>query len=48
MGDEDPDAYVATRNMKKSQTPHTGRRGPLTHDATHVDKMDRKVSNRAG
>ena len=48
LGDDDPDTYVATRNMKKNQTPRTGRRGPLKHDATLVDKMDRKVSNKAG
>jgi transposase len=48
LGDDDPDAYVATRNMKKSQTPRTGRRGPLKQDATLVDQMDRKVTNKAG
>ena len=48
LDDEDPDTYVATRNMKKNQTPRTGRRGPLKHDATLVEKMDRKVSNKSG
>lgn len=44
----DPDCYIATRNMKKNATPRTGRRGPLRNDATALDKMDRKVSNKAG
>lgn len=48
IDEDDPDAYIATRNMKKNQTPRTGRRGPLKHDATLVEKMDRKVSNKAG
>ena len=48
LDDEDPDVYVATRNMKKNQRPATGRRGPLKSDATLVEKMDRKVSNKAG
>jgi hypothetical protein len=43
LGDEDPDVYVATRNMKKNQTPRTGRRGPLKQGATLVEKMDRTV-----
>lgn len=43
-----PDAYVATRNMHKNPTPRTGTRGPLRADATLVDKMDRKVSNKTG
>jgi hypothetical protein len=45
---EDPDSYIATRNMKKSQTPRTGRRGRLRKDATLVERMDPKVSNKAG
>jgi hypothetical protein len=48
LDDDDPDAYVATRNMKNAPRPRTGRRGPLRKDATLVDKMDRKVSNKAG
>ena len=34
--------------MKKSQTPRTGRRGWLRKDATLVERMDPKVSNKAG
>lgn len=45
---DDPDAYIATRNMKRNQTPRTGRRGPLRADATLTDKMDRRVSNKSG
>ena len=48
LDEDDPDTYIATRNMKKSQTPGPGRRGPLKHDATLLEKMDRKVSNKAG
>jgi transposase len=45
---DDPDCYVATRNMKNNPTPRTGRRGPLKKDATQVDRMDRKVSTKKG
>jgi transposase len=45
---DDPDCYVATRNMKNNPTPRTGRRGPLKKDATLVDRMDRKVSTKKG
>jgi hypothetical protein len=45
---EDPDCYIATRNMNNNPTPRTGRRGPLRADATLVDKMDRKVSVNKG
>ena len=48
LGQDDPDTYVATRNMKENQTPRTGRRGRLRKGATLVEKMDRKVSNKAG
>jgi transposase len=48
IGDDDPDCYVATRNMKNNPTPRTGKRGPLHKHATSVDRMDRKVSNKAG
>jgi len=34
--------------MKKSPTRRPGRRGPLKKDATLIDKMDRKVSNKLG
>jgi hypothetical protein len=34
--------------MKKNPTRRTGRRGPLKKDATLVDNMDRKVSNKNG
>jgi len=48
LGDDDPEAYVATRNMKNNPTPRTGRRGPLPKNATLVEQMDRKVSRQAG
>jgi transposase len=48
LDEDDPDSYVAVRNMKKNPTRRTGRRGPLKKDATLVDKMDRKVSNKNG
>jgi transposase len=48
LDDQDPDCYVATRNMKKNPSPRTGRRGPLKKDATLVDRMDRKVSTKKG
>jgi transposase len=48
LGADDPDCYVATRNMKKNPTPRTGRRGPVKKDATLVDRMDRKVSTSKG
>ena len=48
LDEDDPDSYVAVRNMKKSPTRRTGRRGPLKTDATLIDKMDRKVSNKKG
>jgi hypothetical protein len=47
IDDSDPDTYVATRNMKKNQTPRTGWRGPLKKNATLVEKMDRKVSTKS-
>jgi hypothetical protein len=34
--------------MKNNPRPRTGRRGPLKKGATLVDKMDRKVSSKAG
>ena len=48
LDDTGPDAYIATRNTHKNPTPRTGKRGPLRTDATLVDKMDRKVSNKTG
>jgi transposase len=45
---DDPDCYVATRNMKNNPTPRTGRRGPLRKGATLVERMDRKVSVKKG
>jgi transposase len=48
LGADDPDAYIATRNMRANPTPRTGTRGPLRSDATAMDKMDRKVSRKAG
>jgi transposase len=48
LDENDPDAYVATRNMKNNPKPRTGRRGPLRRDAGLVEQMDRKVSNKAG
>jgi transposase len=48
LGADDPDAYIATRNMRANPTPRTGTRGPLRADATAIDKMDRKVSRKAG
>lgn len=48
LDDDDPDCYVATRNMRNNPTPRTGRRGPLRADASLVQRMDRKVSRKAG
>jgi transposase len=48
LDDDDPDCYVATRNMRNNPTPRTGRRGPLRKDATLVERMDRKVSVKKG
>jgi transposase len=48
LDDDDPDCYIATRNMTNNPTPRTGRRGPLRADATLVDRMDRKVSVKKG
>lgn len=44
----DPDCYVATRNKKSNPTSPRGMRRPLRNDATSVEKMDRKVSHKAG
>lgn len=48
LDENDPDCYVATRNMKKNPKPRTGSRGPLKKNATDVDRMDRKVSTKKG
>ena len=48
LDDDDPDCYIATRNMNKNPEPRNGRRGPLRTDATLVEKMDRKVSTELG
>nr|WP_049755393.1 transposase [Acidimicrobium ferrooxidans] len=48
LGPDDPDSYVAVRNMRKNPTRRTGRRGPLRRNATFLDKMDPKVSNNSG
>ena len=45
---DDPDCYIAIRNMKNNPTPRTGRRGPLKKNATLLDRMDRKVSTKRG
>lgn len=42
-----PDYYLAARNMRHGK-PHVGSRGPLRSNATLVDRMDRKVSRKAG
>ena len=48
LGDDDPDSYIATRNTYRNPEPRSGSRGPLPNDATSVQKMDRKVSTKAG
>lgn len=45
--DDGPDYYVAVRNMRHG-APRVGSRGPLPADASPLDKMDRKVSRKAG
>lgn len=42
-----PDYYLAARNMRHGK-PRVGSRGPLPADATLLDRMDRKVSRKAG
>ena len=48
LDEQSPDTYIATRNMCNNSTPRTGKRGPLRAEATSVEKMDRKVSNKTG
>lgn len=48
LTDEGPDCFIATRNTRRNPQPRHGRRGPLPANATLVDKMDRKVSKKAG
>ncbi len=45
---QDPDCFIATRNTRRNPQLRNGRRGPLPAAATLVDKMDRKVSKKAG
>jgi transposase len=45
---QDPDCLIATRNTRRNPQPRNGRRGRLPADVTPVEKMDRKVSNKAG
>lgn len=48
LGEERPDCFIATRNQRRHPQPRNGRRGPLPAGAGLVDKMDRKVSTKAG
>ncbi|MPY86260.1 MAG: transposase, partial [Actinophytocola sp.] len=48
LTDQDPGCFIATRNQRRNPQPRNGRRGPLPVNATLVDKMDRKVSKKAG
>jgi transposase len=48
FGEDDPDCFIATRNLNKNPRPRNGRRGPLPASASAVEKMDRKVSTKAG
>ena len=48
LNGQDPDCFIATRNTHRNPEPRCGRRGPLPAEATLVDKMDRKVSKKAG
>jgi transposase len=48
LTEQDPDCLIATRNTRRNPEPRCGRRGPLPAEATLVDKMDRKVSKKAG
>lgn len=48
LSEQDPDCLIATRNTRRNPQPRNGRRGPLPAAATLVDKMDRKVSKKAG
>ncbi|MBS1905665.1 MAG: transposase [Actinobacteria bacterium] len=48
LTDDDPDCYIATRNTYRNPEPRLGRRGPVPQGATLVQRMDRKVSTKAG
>lgn len=48
LDEEDPDCHIATRNQRRNPKPRNGTRGPLPADASLVEKMDRKVSRKAG
>ena len=48
LTNDDPDCYIATRNMRNNPTPRSGQRGPLRRDASLVERVDRKVSRKAG
>jgi hypothetical protein len=45
---QDPECFIAARNTRRNPEPRCGRRGPLPADESPVDKMDRKVSTKAG
>ncbi len=47
LPDDGPDYYLAARNMRHGK-PRVGSRGRLPAGATLMDKMDRKVSRKAG
>lgn len=48
LTDNDPDCYIATRNMTRNPEPRLGTRGPIPKNATLVQRMDRKVSTTTG
>lgn len=48
LTDTDPDCYIATRNTYRNPEPRLGRRGPVPKNATLLQRMDRKVSTKAG
>lgn len=48
LTDDDPDCYIATRNTYRNPAPRLGKRGPVPKNATLVQRMDRKVSTKAG
>jgi transposase len=48
LTETDPDCYIATRNMRAHPNPRNGQRGPLKKSATHIQRMDRKISRASG
>ena len=48
LTNDDPDCDIATQSMRNNPTPRSGQRGPLRRDASLVERMDRKVSRKAG